>query len=536
MASSSLSESDSIRKEREEFIHSLREFLRSRGQELGKIPNVGGRELDLLQLYREVTKRGGYQAVVNNKQFKEIVYAFALPASCTSGSYTYRQHYQRLLYAYERKMLHGIDDPIDTAPSYYNPSPSPPPSISSAPVTISYTPTHAHASTLLSTPNKRPLSEVAPDVVHVQGRDKKIRLTRKLEDKKRLVLALESGLSSEIIWALNTLTVLSADVTRDFVLAEVPRLLDALVRQFEECISNSPDAASEAEEDDANMLCETVSEADEREDEMNDDNGYSDSAFASRRTEKLQDLNSFFGLKKDVNHSLNHIEERTYLIATILRNLSYVRVNEQLMAQHAETLQTTVKLMLSADPELMEAGLDIMTNISKHISFKQVPAATAMFPRLVECLKSSDQQTVLQATETVRRLALSMDNEQVLSNMNESFFESLVNLLIARDVDLREGALEVLYSLSDLGMSTKMRIARQPNCIRRLVALLAAGVGNGTERGPRMAAGTLSNLSLAPANQALFIPFEQELALVAASDIRVSGIISNILYELYAYE
>ncbi|MCQ6463501.1 hypothetical protein NPN16_24335, partial [Vibrio parahaemolyticus] len=56
---------------------------------------------------------------------------------------------------------------------------------------------------------------------------------------KRIVLALQSGLKSEILWALNALTVLSFkekdDLRRDTTpLAKVPGLLDALLQVIDD--------------------------------------------------------------------------------------------------------------------------------------------------------------------------------------------------------------------------------------------------------------------------------------------------------------
>jgi hypothetical protein len=55
------------------------------------------------------------------------------------------------------------------------------------------------------------------------------------QNNKRIVLALQSGLKSEILWALNALTVLSFKEKDDFrrdttSLAKVPGLLDALLQ------------------------------------------------------------------------------------------------------------------------------------------------------------------------------------------------------------------------------------------------------------------------------------------------------------------
>lgn len=55
------------------------------------------------------------------------------------------------------------------------------------------------------------------------------------QNNKRIVLALQSGLKSELTWALNTLTLLSFkekdDIRKDATaLAKIPGLLDALLQ------------------------------------------------------------------------------------------------------------------------------------------------------------------------------------------------------------------------------------------------------------------------------------------------------------------
>lgn len=58
--------------EKQDFIKRLFEFLRQRGVPNLKIPQIGGKELDLHALYVTVIKRGGAQNVSNNKLWKEI--------------------------------------------------------------------------------------------------------------------------------------------------------------------------------------------------------------------------------------------------------------------------------------------------------------------------------------------------------------------------------------------------------------------------------------------------------------------------------
>ena len=46
----------------------------------------------------------------HNKMWKEIVDEFGLPSTCTSASFTLKNHYQRYLLAYEQKYYFGKDD------------------------------------------------------------------------------------------------------------------------------------------------------------------------------------------------------------------------------------------------------------------------------------------------------------------------------------------------------------------------------------------------------------------------------------------
>lgn len=73
------------------------------GNDTFKVPSIGGRELDLCKFFRAVILRGGYQRVSSFKLWKEIVNEFEIPASCTSASFTLRNHYNRCLLQFERQ-------------------------------------------------------------------------------------------------------------------------------------------------------------------------------------------------------------------------------------------------------------------------------------------------------------------------------------------------------------------------------------------------------------------------------------------------
>jgi len=69
------------------------------------VPSIGGKELDLCKLYKAVYQRGGSVQVSTRKLWKEIVNEFSIPSSCTSASFTLRNHYNKCLLAYENKFL-----------------------------------------------------------------------------------------------------------------------------------------------------------------------------------------------------------------------------------------------------------------------------------------------------------------------------------------------------------------------------------------------------------------------------------------------
>ena len=56
------------------------------------------------------------------------------------------------------------------------------------------------------------------------------------------------------------------------------------------------------------------------------------------------------------------------------------------------------------------------------------------------------------------------------------------------------------------------------------------------EKIAKLAALTLVNLNMAPANRHLIAPYEQELALIASCDERTCKIISEILGDLDSYQ
>ncbi|KAH6782770.1 HMG mobility box protein with ARID/BRIGHT DNA-binding domain-containing protein [Perilla frutescens var. hirtella] len=92
---------DDVVKDRTLFFNTLRSFHFSLGSKF-LVPVIGGKELNLHVLYVEVTRRGGYDKVVEEKKWREISGVFDLSPTTTSASYALRKHYFTLLHRYEQ--------------------------------------------------------------------------------------------------------------------------------------------------------------------------------------------------------------------------------------------------------------------------------------------------------------------------------------------------------------------------------------------------------------------------------------------------
>lgn len=67
-----------------------------------KVPRVGGRELDLHMLYRNVTQLGGCERVIQTKHWRDAAESFNFPETITSVSFSLRKAYITFLWDYEQ--------------------------------------------------------------------------------------------------------------------------------------------------------------------------------------------------------------------------------------------------------------------------------------------------------------------------------------------------------------------------------------------------------------------------------------------------
>ncbi|KQJ99453.1 high mobility group B protein 15 [Brachypodium distachyon] len=74
-----------------------------------KVPIIGGKDLDLHQLFKEVTSRGGIDKVKAENRWREVTASFIFPATATNASFMLKKYYMSLLYHFEQQYFFGAE-------------------------------------------------------------------------------------------------------------------------------------------------------------------------------------------------------------------------------------------------------------------------------------------------------------------------------------------------------------------------------------------------------------------------------------------
>jgi len=72
-----------------------------------KVPIIGGKDLDLHQLFKEVTSRGGIDKVKAENRWREVTGSFIFHATATNASFMLKKYYMSLLYHFEQLYFFG---------------------------------------------------------------------------------------------------------------------------------------------------------------------------------------------------------------------------------------------------------------------------------------------------------------------------------------------------------------------------------------------------------------------------------------------
>ncbi|XP_047342475.1 high mobility group B protein 10-like [Impatiens glandulifera] len=112
---------DEILQNPELFMEKLNALHRSVGTKF-RSPILGGKSLNLHQLFVETTCRGGIEKAIEDRKWKEVVSSFNFPPSITSGSFALRKYYLSILYSFEQVYYHNKQLPPRPLIEYYSPA------------------------------------------------------------------------------------------------------------------------------------------------------------------------------------------------------------------------------------------------------------------------------------------------------------------------------------------------------------------------------------------------------------------------------
>lgn len=94
------SSDDEPREEKDRFVAQLYKYMDDRGTPLNKVPSIQNRDVDLYRLFRAVQKRGGYNRVTAQNQWKSIAIRLGFTSVTISITNLVKQAYKKFLQPY----------------------------------------------------------------------------------------------------------------------------------------------------------------------------------------------------------------------------------------------------------------------------------------------------------------------------------------------------------------------------------------------------------------------------------------------------
>ncbi|XP_021897150.1 LOW QUALITY PROTEIN: armadillo repeat-containing protein LFR [Carica papaya] len=381
------------------------------------------------------------------------------------------------------------------------------------------------------------------------------------QNHKRIVLALQSGLKSELIWALNTLTLLSFkekdDMRKDATpLAKIPGLLDALLQVIDDWrdialpkeLSKGPRIRNLG----ANSLVTGFGneyEALGTYDTLPRSGlGLSSSlaeASTIKITAKLQhpqwwlDEDGLFNLDDE-----GRAEKQQCAVgaSNVIRNFSFMPDNEVIMAQHRHCLETVFQCIedhKTEDEELVTNALETIVNLAPLLDLRIFSSAKVSYIKITEkravqaimgILESPVKAWHCAAAELLGRMIINPDNEPFLLPFVPQIHKRLIDLLSIQAFDAQAAAVGALYNLSEVNMDCRLKLANERWAIDRLLKVIK--MPHPVPEVCRKAAMILESLVSEPQNRVLLLAYENAFAEMLFSDGRYSDTFARILYEL----
>ncbi|XP_062219493.1 armadillo repeat-containing protein LFR [Phragmites australis] len=377
------------------------------------------------------------------------------------------------------------------------------------------------------------------------------------QNNKRIVLALQSGLKAEILWALNALTVLSFkekdDLRRDTTpLAKVPGLLDALLQVIDDWrdIAMPKDHMKPPRERTLGVNTTLSGFGHENMEKV-----YSDTATTLKDQSKTEDSSvtkkfsaSFWfdedGLFNNDDEGRTERQQCAVAASNIIRNFSFMPENETIMVQHRHCLETVFQCLEDQnreDDELITNMLETLVNLAPVLDLRIFSSSKPSFIKMTEkgavhvimgMLASSVKPWHCAAAELIGRLIINPDNESFLLPVIPQIYKRLVDLLSVPAYDAQAAAVSALYNVSEVNMDCRLKLASERWAVDRLLKIVK--MPHPVHEVCRKTSMILESLVSEPQNRMHLLVHENTFAEILTTEGKYSDTFARILYELTA--
>lgn len=381
------------------------------------------------------------------------------------------------------------------------------------------------------------------------------------QNSKRIVLALQSGLKSELTWALNALSLLSFkekdEVRRDATpLAKISGLLDALLQVIDDWRDVAPPreltktprvrmlgansvVTGFGKEYEALGLNDTLPRPGSGSGSSVTETSVQKSMTNIRQSEWWFDEDGLFNLDEE-----GRAEKQQCAVAAsnIIRNFSFMPDNEVIMAQHRHCLETVFQCIedhIKEDEELVTNALETIVNLAPLLDLRIFSSSKPSYIKITErravqaimgMLGSPIKAWHCAAAELLGRLIINPDNEPFLLPFAPQIHKRLVDLLSLQAFDAQAAAVGALYNLAEVNMDCRLKLASERWAIDRLLKVIKTP--HPIAEVCRKASLIMESLVSEPQNRSLLLAYENTFAEIVFSDGRYSDTFARILYEL----
>ncbi|EPS58876.1 hypothetical protein M569_15936, partial [Genlisea aurea] len=383
------------------------------------------------------------------------------------------------------------------------------------------------------------------------------------QNNKRIVLALQSGLKSELTWALNALTLLSFkekdEIRRDATpLSKIPGLLDALLQVIDDwrdialprvlmrrprvrLLGTNAAVTGFGNEYDALNSVESLAHP------GSGSGSSSNKEVSAAHNNGGTPHSSGWWFEEDGLFNLDdegRIEKQQCAVAAsnIIRNFSFMAENEIAMGQNRHCLETMFQCMedyITEDEELVTNALEIIMNLGPLIDLRIFSSTKPSYIKMtekravqamVEILGSGVRAWHCAAAELIGRLALNPDNEPFLFTLSPKIYRRLVDIMSFPAIDAQAAAVGALYNLVEVNSDCRLKLANERWAVDRLLKIIK--MPHPVPEVCRKAGLILENLVVEPQNKGVLLAHENAFAELLFSESRYADIFARILMEL----